>query len=133
MRSLSKTLLLLLTMVNPLVAQERVDWQAMEAAVYQAIVQVDVDAFAAKLDPSYTGVYDRGIVDREAQIAAVAGDWETFELSQFTARPIDSETVLVTYRVTTQGRNAGTFWASTLWRLSGGQWRMVLHTATPAT
>jgi hypothetical protein len=126
-------LFLLATIVTPLASQASIDWQAKEAAVYRAVVEVNVDAVAANLDSAYVGIYPRGIVDREAQIAAVKGEWTSFELSQFNARAIDSQTVLLTYRLSTQGTSGGTFWASTLWRLTGGQWRWVLHTAAPAT
>lgn len=132
MPALGRILILLPIAVTPLLSQAPSDWQAREAAVYQAVVDVDVEAFAANLDSTYVGVYTRGIVDREAQVAGVRGEWKSFELSQFSARAIDSETVLVTYRLTAQGANAGTFWASTLWRRTAGQWRMVLHTAAPA-
>lgn len=129
MQALGKILWLLPIVPTSLPSQAPIDWQAKEAAVYRAVVDVNVGAFAANLDSAYVGVYSRGIVDRDAQIAGVRGEWKSFELSQFTARPIDSATVLVTYRLTVQGVNGGTFWASTLWRLTAGQWRMVLHTA----
>jgi hypothetical protein len=128
-----KILLLLPTIVTPLASQARIDWQAKEAAVYRAVVEVNVDAVAANLDSAYVGIYPRGIIDREAQIAAVKGEWTSFELAQFTAQALDSQTVLLTYRLTTQGASGGTFWASTVWRLTGGRWRWVLHTAAPAT
>ena len=133
MYSCGTMLFLLTTIVTPLASQVSIDWQAKEAAVYRAVVDVNVDAVAANLDSAYVGIYPRGIIDREAQIAAVKGEWTSFELSQFTARAIDSQTVLLTYKLSTQGTSGGIFWASTLWRLTGGQWRWVLHTAAPAT
>lgn len=132
MQALGRMLLSFPFVVTPLASQAPVDWQAKEAAVYQAAVDVDPAAFAANLDSAYVGVYARGIVDRETQIAGIRGEWKSFDLSQFTVRAIDSAMVLVTYRLAVQGTNGGTFWASTLWRLRDGEWRMAVHTAAPA-
>jgi hypothetical protein len=129
--------LVLAVCVVPCRAQSTVDWNAKETALWQAIKDRQFDSFAAGLDSTFVGVYAGGTIGLDAQIAAVQQDTlASFQISEFTVRTVDSQTILLTYRVSVTATNttqAATYWASSLWRLRAGGWRTVLHTAVAAT
>ena len=106
---------------------------AQENAVWQAIADHKFDAFAAFLDRDYVGVYGeavRNVAQEVADIRAIS--LARFQISDFVARGIDANNVVVTYQVdmsgSVQGQNfAGRFNVASYWHRNGRQWRVQLH------
>ena len=105
-----------------------------EKAVWQAVKDQKLDDFARMMAPAYVGLYPDGprtVAGDLAQIRNVA--LRGFEISFFDARPIDAETIAVTYRIDVSGQVHGTaftgrYWVSSVWHWAGGKWLAVLHT-----
>ena len=84
--------------------------------------------------PDYVGLYPDGprtVAADVSQIRNVA--LREFELSFFDARPIEPDTIAVTYRIDVSGQVhgaafTGRYWVSSVWHRDGGKWRAVLHT-----
>jgi hypothetical protein len=112
---------------------------AQENAVWQAVADHRYDAFAAYLARDYVGVYPDGFKDAAQELAAIRGiSLVRFQISDFVARGVDANDVVVTYRIdlsgTEQGHDiAGRFNISSYWHRAGRQWRVELHTETQIT
>ena len=106
---------------------------AQENAVWQAIADHKYDAFAAFLDRDYVGVYGEAVRNVAQEVADIrAINLARFQISDFVARGIDANNVVVTYQVdisgTAQGRDfAGRYNVASYWHRAGRQWRVQLH------
>jgi hypothetical protein len=113
------------------------DLLAQENAVWQAVADQRLDAFAAFLARDYVGVYPDGFKDAAQEVAAVRGiTLARFQISDFVVRTVDANDVVVTYRIDGSGTNqghdfAGRFNISSYWHRTGRQWRVALHTEAP--
>jgi len=112
---------------------KEVDWLAMERGMLQAVKAGDIVAFSAGVDPTFTGIYPTGVMGREKQIEVVRSEvLKDFNIQEFTARVLDDQTELLTYKVsTTTAERTGTYAVSSIWRWDGTAWRTILHTASP--
>ena len=110
---------------------------AQENAVWQAIADHRIDAFAAFLARDYVGVYPDGFKDAAQEVAAIRGiNLLRFQISDFVVRGIDPNDDVLTYRIDVSGTEAGQAFAgrhiiSSYWHRTGRQWRVALHTQTP--
>jgi hypothetical protein len=106
---------------------------AQENAVWQAIADHRFDTFAAFLDRDYVGVYGGAIRNAAQDVADIRTiSLARFQISDFVARGVDANNVVVTYRVdvsgTAQGRDfAGRYNVASYWHRTGRQWRVQLH------
>lgn len=106
---------------------------AQENAVWQAVAEHRPQAFAAFLDRDYVGVYGDGFHDAAAEVTAVSQiTLARFQISDFVARNVDSNNVVVTYRIDLSGNAggqefSGRYTCSSLWHRSGRQWHVALH------
>jgi hypothetical protein len=107
---------------------------AQENAVWQAVADHRYDAFAAFLARDYVGVYAEGFRDAAQEVAAIRGvTIARFQISDFVVRSVDSNDVVVTYRIDVSGSAggqdyAGRFNISSYWHHAGRQWHVALHT-----
>ena len=105
-----------------------------EIAVWQSAKDGQPEAFAARLDPVYSGVYADGVHSRAVEQEAVRREHlRSFAMGSIAARQLDARTQTLTYKVTVNGDYNGTdfsgdYWAASLWRHSGGKWLLLLHT-----
>ena len=110
---------------------------AQENAVWQAIADQRIDAFAAYLAHDYVGVYPDGIKDTAQEVAAARGiTLVRFQISDFVVRAIDTNNLVVTYQIDGSGTDRGQAFAgryniASYWRRTGRQWRVQLHSETP--
>ena len=110
---------------------------AQENAVWQAVADQRLDAFAGFLARDYVGVYPDGIKDAAQEVAAVRGiTLARFQISDFVVRGVDANNLVVTYRIDGSGSQGGQAFAgryniSSYWHRTGRQWRVQLHTETP--
>lgn len=130
---------LLIVAAHPAAAQTAGDLAQREQQVWEAIQKKQLDKFAAALDTGFVGVYSDGIHDRDTEIKTIRqANLRSFRLSDFSGRRLDSRTTLVTYKAVVEGDAggtdvSGTYWASSLWRNTGGKWRTVMHTEVKAS
>jgi hypothetical protein len=123
----------------PAAAQATDDLAQREQQVWEAVQKKQLDKFAAALDTGFVGVYSDGIHNRDTEIETIRqGNLRSFRLSDFSGRRLDGRTTLVTYKVDIQADAggtdlSGTYWASSLWRNTGGKWRTVMHTEVRAS
>jgi hypothetical protein len=110
---------------------------AQENSVWQAIADHRPDNFAAFLERDYVGVYEDGFKTVAQEVEDVrALNLTRFQISDFVARTVDANNVVVTYQVdmsgSVQGQNfAGRFNVASYWHRNGRQWRVRLHSQTP--
>ena len=110
---------------------------AQENAVWQAIADHRPDTFAAFLARDYVGVYPEGFRNVAQEIEDIrALNLTRFQISDFVARNVDANNVVVTYQVdmsgNTGGQNfAGRFNTVSYWHRTGRQWRVHLHSQAP--
>jgi len=104
-----------------------------ENAVWQAIADHKYDAFAAFLARDYVGVYGAAIRNAAQEVEDIrALNLVRFQISEFVARTIDANDVVVTYQVDISGNAQGHDFASrfnvaSYWHRAGRQWRVQLH------
>ena len=109
---------------------------AQENAVWQAIADHRFDTFAGFLGRDYVGVYAGAVRNAAQEVEDVrAISLARFQISDFVARGVDANNVVVTYQVdmsgTAQGQDfAGRFNVASYWHRSGRQWRVHLHSQT---
>ncbi len=104
-----------------------------ERAMWQDVKDKNVTAFRAALDTSYTGLSHYGSFGMSLEAARY--EWtglERYELSDFVARRLDTNTVLLTYKAELKGRSLGlnvegTYWMATIWKLQNGEWKATFH------
>src|SRR4051794_35754181 len=108
-----------------------------ENAVWQAIADHRPDTFAAFLERDYVGVYPEGFRTAAQEVEDVrALNLTRFQISDFVARNVDANNVVVTYQVdmsgNAQGQNfAARFNVASYWHRTGRQWRVQLHSQAP--
>ena len=89
-------------------------------------------AVSALLDDDFVEFGKSGrIYDKRLTVELLRDDDSDFvpEVRDFQIRPLSGEVVLVTYR---SGRGELFDLRSSIWRLSGGKWRMTFHQGTAA-
>jgi hypothetical protein len=109
----------------PVIQKERDMWQYLK--------ERNLGPFREMLDPSYTSVTRYGIYGQP--LDAGRFDWtslEQYELSDFTARQLDTHTVLVTYKANLKGRALGNrvqgiYWLASVWKQENGDWKVIFH------
>jgi hypothetical protein len=107
---------------------------AQENAVWQAVADHRLDAFAGFLERDYVGVYADGFKNAAEEVESIRGiSLARFQISDFVARGVDANNLVVTYRIdvsgTAQGQNfAGRYNISSYWHRTGRQWHAQLHT-----
>ena len=107
---------------------------AQENSVWQAIADHRPDTFAAFLARDYVGVYPDGFKTAAQEVEAISElSLVRFQISDFAARTVDPNDVVVTYRIDASGTQggqefSGRFNISSYWHRTGRQWHAVLHT-----
>jgi len=111
---------------------------AREMKLWEIAKSRDIERFSALLDPQFVAVYASAINDRAAEIAAIGEQELTgFAISNFTSRQVEPDVVLATYSVDATGSFRGTdisgrYNVASLWRRSGGEWKLAYHSEAKA-
>ena len=109
---------------------------AQENTVWQAVAEHRLDTFAAFLDRDYVGVYPEGIRNVAQEVEDLrAFNLVRFQISDFVARGVDANNLVVTYQVDISGNAqghdfAGRYNVASYWHRTGRQWRVQLHSQT---
>lgn len=110
-----------------------------ETALWQVAKDGRLDDLATLLDPDFVAVYAAGINDKAAELRALGEQkLESFKVADFTSRPVDTASVLVTYTVEAKGSwrgsdISGRYNVASLWKRAGDGWRLVYHSEVKAS
>jgi hypothetical protein len=105
----------------------------LETSLHRRSVRNSPFAVAALLDDDFVEFGKSGrVYDKRRTIELLRDDDSDFmpEVRDFQIRLLSADVVLVTYR---SGRGDLFDLRSSIWRLSGGKWRMVFHQGTAST
>jgi hypothetical protein len=128
----------------PHAASQKVDdmldsFQMMEKGLWEAWKKRDAKPFDQHLTADAVLIDATGIADKAAALKGVVDcDVKSYTLGDFKLTKVDADAALLTYKAT--GVNATcagqktpeTVLASTLFKKSGGTWRMLFHQETAA-
>jgi hypothetical protein len=109
-----------------------------EKAVWQTVQDKNLDAFRKYFANDFRSVYAEGIYTIDQEVDSVRKvDLKSFSISDSTVVTPDKDTALLTYKVTTQGTQAGkdmsgTWNCASVWHKSGAEWRVIFHTEVKA-
>jgi hypothetical protein len=112
---------------------------ALEAAVWQALVDGDAAADAELLAGDFLGVTPTGFSERDDHVSGLAGGptVRTFELSEARLVAVSDSAMLLAYRATYErvGEEQApqSMYVSSLWCERQGRWRNVFSQDTPDT
>lgn len=105
-----------------------------ETAAWQAYKDKDAAGFQKLLSPEMRAVYDTGINTLQTELANMQKtDLKSFTMSDFNAVAIAPDTIISTYKMTTQGSMegkdiSGNLNVASVWRKMNGEWRAIFHT-----
>ena len=102
----------------------------LETSLHRRSVRTSPDAVAALLTDDFVEFGRSGrVYDKLRTVELLSGDDNELmpEVRDFQVRPLSPDVVLVTYR---NGRGDHFALRSSIWRLSGGKWRMAFHQGT---
>jgi len=102
----------------------------LETSLHRRSVRNAPDAVAALLTDDFVEFGRSGrVYDKLRTIELLSGDDNELmpEVRDFQVRPLSLDVVLMTYR---SGRGEHFALRSSIWRWSGGQWRMMFHQGT---
>ena len=107
-------------------------FRELETSLQRRSTRNSPDAVSALLDDDFLEFGKSGrVYDRRTTIALLRTDDSELvpEVRDFEARQLSPDVVLVTYR---SGRGDSFALRSSIWRRSGGKWRMAFHQGTAA-
>jgi hypothetical protein len=116
-------------------------FQLMEKGLWQAWKDRDVKPFEQHLTQDAIMIDNSGLADRATALKGITGcDVKNYSLGDFKLTPVDADAALLTYKATGVDATCEggmkvpeSILASTLFKKSGGTWRMLFHQETAAT
>jgi hypothetical protein len=116
-------------------------FQIMEKGLWQAWKDRDAKPFDQHLAPDAIMIDNNGLADRATVLKSITGcDVKNYSLGDFKLTKVDADAALLTYKATGVDATCEggqkvpeNILASTLFKKSGGTWRMLFHQETAAT
>jgi len=105
-----------------------------ETATWNAYKHKNSIALKGLYAPTYVGLYDDGTCDMACELKNMKNsDLQSFTITGFTSRLIDSDNMLMTYTVDEKGMDgkenfSGKYHAASLWHRTDRRWLGVYHT-----
>ena len=104
-----------------------------ERDIWQYVKEKNITAFRAALDSSYTGLSHYGAFGMSLEAARY--EWtslDRYQLTDFVARRLDTNTILLTYKAQLKGKSLGldvegSYWMATVWMIRSGGMKAVFH------
>ena len=105
-----------------------------ERDMWEYVKSHNLAPLRSALDPNlYTSVTQHGVHGLPTDTGRL--EWtslDSYELSDFETKSLDSQTVVLTYRAQLRGRTlgnrvAGVYWMATIWRQTNGAWLAIFH------
>jgi hypothetical protein len=119
-------------------AAEKDAMMETEKAVWQSVQDKKYDAFRKYFASNYRAAYAQGLFNLDQEMDSVRkADLKSFSLSDSTVVMPSKDTVLLTYKSTTQGTQdgkdmSGTWNCASVWHKSGADWKVVFHAEVKA-
>jgi len=107
-------------------------FKELETSLHRRSIRNSPPAVSALLDDDFVEFGKSGrVYDKRLTVELLRDDDSDFmpEVRNFEIRPLSADVMLVTYR---SGRGDMFDLRSSVWRLSGGKWRMTFHQGTAA-
>jgi hypothetical protein len=111
---------------------------AKEKAAWQAFKDKKADDFKKVVNADMQAVYPEGISNMQTELADMQKwNMKSFAISDYNAVPIESDTIVTTYKVVLEGSydgkdTSGTYNAGSVWKKIKGEWQAIFHTNTKA-
>ncbi len=130
------TVFLCATVAVSIAAPDKEALMAKEKSAWQAFKDKKADDFKKVVSTNLVALYASGPSDLQGELADMPKtELKSFTISDYKIVAEGPDTVVTTYKVTTEATRdgkdiSGTFYAASVWKNDGGEWKAIFHTDT---